>query len=105
MNLKPDELSKNAQEVAALLKLLSNHYRLMILCCLADSELTVGELNKQVDLSQSALSQHLTKLRASDLVATRRSSQTIYYRIKNEKVKALLYYLQQQFCHNPAGKP
>jgi len=103
MNIKPSELSKNAKEVAAILKLLSNHYRLMILCCLADGELTVGELNMQVDLSQSALSQHLTKLRASGLVETRRESQTIYYRIENIEIKGLLSYLQQQFCESPQG--
>ncbi|GAA5135418.1 ArsR/SmtB family transcription factor [Thalassotalea piscium] len=103
MNIKPSELSKNAKEVATILKLLSNHYRLMILCCLADGELTVGDLNKQVDLSQSALSQHLTKLRESGLVETRRESQTIYYRVDNAEIKGLLFYLQQQFCNSPEG--
>ncbi|MGB1200100.1 MAG: ArsR/SmtB family transcription factor [Cognaticolwellia aestuarii] len=104
MNIKPAELSKNAKEVAAILKLLSNHYRLMILCCLADSEFTVGDLNKQIDLSQSALSQHLTKLRENGLVATRRESQTIYYRIHNAEIKDLLFYLQQQFCDSAQRK-
>ena len=104
MNIKPAELSENAKEVAAILKLLSNHYRLMILCCLADDELTVGDLNQQIDLSQSALSQHLTKLRENGLVATRRESQTIDYRIDNTEIKGLLFYLQQQFCDNSLGK-
>ena len=76
----------------------------MILCCLADSELTVGDLNKQIDLSQSALSQHLTKLRENGLLATRRESQSIYYRIDNTDIKGLLFYLQQQFCDNLSGK-
>lgn len=104
MNIESAELSKNAEAVATILKLLSNHYRLMILCCLADSELTVGDLNKQINLSQSALSQHLTKLRESGVVATRRESQTIYYRIDNHEIKGLLLYLQQQFCNDSQRK-
>ncbi len=92
------QLVENAQEVAGILKKLSNPYRLMILCCISEGELTVGDLNKQIDLSQSALSQHLAKLRESDIVTTRRESQTIYYRIANEKVKELLTVLQEKFC-------
>ena len=98
MKLNPTQLSENAKSVAETLKLLSNPFRLMILCCLSEGELTVGELNEQVDLSQSALSQHLTKLRESKLVETRRESQTIYYRIEDSKVKGLLSYLQQNLC-------
>lgn len=98
MNMDPKELAQNAEDVAAILKKLSNPYRLMILCCISENELTVGDLNKQVDLSQSALSQHLAKLRESNIVATRRESQTIYYRIANDKVKELLVILQEKFC-------
>lgn len=98
MSDKQQELVENAQEVAAILKKLSNPYRLMILCCISENELTVGDLNKHIDLSQSALSQHLAKLRESNIVATRRESQTIYYRIANEKVKELLVILQEKFC-------
>lgn len=104
MTIKSSELFKNAKGVAALMKLLSNHYRLMILCCLSERELTVGELNKQVDLSPSALSQHLTKLREHGLVATRRASQSIYYRIDNLEIKGLLSYLQENFCENTLGR-
>lgn len=96
--MDPKELAQNAEDVAAILKKLSNPYRLMILCCISENELTVGDLNKQVDLSQSALSQHLAKLRESNIVATRRESQTIYYRIANDKVKELLVILQEKFC-------
>ncbi|QBG37219.1 ArsR/SmtB family transcription factor [Litorilituus sediminis] len=98
MNMDPKELAKNAEDVATILKKLSNPYRLMILCCISENELTVGDLNKQVDLSQSALSQHLAKLRASNIVATRRESQTIYYRIADDRVKELLVILQEKFC-------
>lgn len=93
-----NKLVENAQQVANILKQLSNPNRLMILCCIADQELTVGDLNEQIDLSQSALSQHLAKLRESEIVVTRRESQTIYYQIVNPKIKHLLEVLQEQFC-------
>jgi ArsR family transcriptional regulator len=101
-NMKADQkkLLESAQHVSTILKQLSNPYRLMVLCCLADGELTVGDLNEQIDLSQSALSQHLAKLRESEIVATRRESQTIYYRIANQKISYLLDVLQTQFCED-----
>ena len=98
MQTNPQELSKNAEEVSLLLKQLANKSRLMILCCLSDQELSVGQLNDQIDLSQSALSQHLAKLRDNHLVATRRESQTIYYRVENPKLKNLLKALHDNFC-------
>lgn len=98
MKTAQENLLDNAQMVADILKQLSNPYRLMILCCLSDNELTVGDLNQQIDLSQSALSQHLAKLRDSDIVATRRASQTIYYRISDNKVESLLRVLHEKFC-------
>ncbi len=100
MTTDQTKLAENAQHVAAILKQLANPYRLMILCCISTGELTVGDLNQQIDLSQSALSQHLAKLRESKIVTTRRKSQTIYYRISNQKIKYLLDVLQQQFCEN-----
>lgn len=99
MNTEQQELKQNAIQVADMLKKLSNPYRLMILCCISEHELTVGELNEQIDLSQSALSQHLAKLRESNIVSTRRESQTIYYRVANEQIKELLVILQEKFCH------
>ncbi|MFT5814682.1 MAG: DNA-binding transcriptional ArsR family regulator [Psychroserpens sp.] len=100
MNLEPKQLAENAKEVTKILKLFSNENRLMILCCIANNELTVGDLNEQIDLSQSALSQHLAKLRASGLVLTRREAQTIYYRIENPNIKDLLTLLHDKFCHH-----
>ena len=94
------KLAENAQQVAAILKQLSNPHRLMILCCISNGELTVGDLNERVALSQSALSQHLAKLRESNIVSTRRESQTIYYTVADPKIKNLLVVLQEQFCPN-----
>jgi len=98
MDINPQELSKNAEEIALLLKQLANKNRLMILCCLAEQELSVGELNDQISLSQSALSQHLAKLRDNQLVSTRRESQTIYYRVDNPKLQLLLKVLHDNYC-------
>lgn len=98
MKTEPQILLENARDVAGILKQLSNPYRLMILCCLSDSELTVGDLNQRIDLSQSALSQHLAKLRESNIVSTRRASQTIFYQIANPKIEELLRVLQEKFC-------
>jgi DNA-binding transcriptional ArsR family regulator len=71
---------------AGLLRALANPQRLKILSLLAGGELSVGDLQTQIALTQSALSQHLAKLRAQKLVTTRRQSQTIYYRIVDDEV-------------------
>lgn len=93
------DLEARAGEVAQLLKLLANERRLLILCHLiARKEMTVGALNEAVDLSQSALSQHLAKLREDGLVAFRRESQTIYYRVADPKVARLIEVLKDLFC-------
>jgi ArsR family transcriptional regulator len=65
---------------------------------ISEQELTVGEINQQIDLSQSALSQHLAKLREQNVVATRKESQTVYYTIANPQIKDLLQVLQEKFC-------
>ena len=84
------KLENNTEDIARLLKSLSNDKRLEIACLLARGESSVGELEKVVDLSQSALSQHLARLRKDNIVKTRREAQTIYYSLLNGRVKALL---------------
>lgn len=91
-------MQANASEAARLMKSLSNENRLMILCLLVNGEMSVGELNQQVPLSQSALSQHLAALRESGLVATRRESQVIYYRLQGDRVTRVLATLKDIFC-------
>lgn len=93
------QLERKAGEAAALMKLLANENRLLILCRLAgDRELSVAALNEAVDLSQSALSQHLAKMRDDGLVATRRDAQTIYYRIADHNAARLLTLLKDIYC-------
>lgn len=93
-----NDLATNAAAAAALLKVMSNPNRLMILCALEDSELAVHELNQKVPLSQSALSQHLAALREADLVSTRREAQTIYYLIKGNAARRVIALLRELFC-------
>lgn len=93
------EFTARADEVAQLLKTLGNGRRLMIMCKLAEhGELNVGALAEDVGLSQSALSQHLARLRAEGLVASRRESQTIWYRIADPRCETLLATLYQLYC-------
>ncbi|CCM76550.1 ArsR/SmtB family transcription factor [Rhizobium mesoamericanum] len=84
------DLTANANVAAALLSAMANPKRLLILCNLVKGEIPVGALAQEVGLSQSALSQHLSKLRAQKLVKTRRDAQTIYYSSNSEPVLKIL---------------
>ncbi len=75
------ELEDSAHAAARMLKLLASEQRLLILCKLIEGESSVGDLSTHIGLAQSATSQHLAKMRAEGLVATRREAQTIYYRL------------------------
>ncbi len=92
------ELKVHAQQAAQLLKALANENRLMILCSLVQQELNVSQLNERLDLSQSALSQHLAWLRREGLVQTRRDAQTIFYSLQGSKAKQVIEVLQSIYC-------
>ncbi|PKB19129.1 ArsR family transcriptional regulator [Novosphingobium kunmingense] len=94
----PALFAESAGRAADLLRLLGNEKRLMILCQLADGELSVGQIQDRVGLSQSALSQHLALLREQGLVATRRDGQTIYYRIVDHAAMKVIQTLADLFC-------
>ena len=92
----------NATEVAGILRALANERRLMILCKLVEwGEANVGTLAEAVGLSSSALSQHLAKMREEGIVDFRRESQTLWYRIADPRIEALLGHLQQLYCPPP----
>ncbi len=92
-------LAAQAAAAARMLKLLGNENRLLILCSLAaQREMKVGDIVEAVGLSQSALSQHLALLRADGLVAFRRESQTLYYRISDPRAARLLKLLKDMYC-------
>jgi ArsR family transcriptional regulator, virulence genes transcriptional regulator len=95
--MKMKTLSENSTSAAALLSALANPKRLLILCNLVNGEVPVGVLANQVGLSQSALSQHLSKLRAQKLVRTRRDAQTIYYSSNSAQVLTLLGALESLY--------
>lgn len=87
-----------ANEAAAFLKSMANRSRLVVLCELVKGERSVGELEAVAGLSQSALSQHLAKLREAKLVSTRRESQTIYYALASPAVQRLIGVLYDLYC-------
>lgn len=95
---QPNDLRYHADIATKQLKALANVNRLMILCILSEGEYSVGELNSLIDLSQSALSQHLAKLRADELVVTRRESQTIYYSLSEGVAKNIIELLNRYYC-------
>ncbi len=90
----------SAVRAAMLLRLLGNERRLMILCQLTDGELSVGQIQQRVGLSQSALSQHLARLREEGIVCPRRDRQTIYYRIDDPAALRVIATLAEIFCPN-----
>src|SRR6185295_19322547 len=95
----PRGIEKAAAEVAKVLRAIANQRRLVILCKLVEQrEVNVGSLADAVGLSQSALSQHLAKMREEGLVTYRRESQTLWYRIADARVEELLASLYSLYC-------
>jgi DNA-binding transcriptional ArsR family regulator len=107
--LAPELMEAHAADAAQLLKALANEQRLHILCNLLDGPLSVGELNQRLNLSQSALSQHLALLREMQLLDTRREAQTIFYSLPDGPVVRIMALLQDIYCPPEsdarAGKP
>lgn len=91
-------IQAHAQQAASLLKALANENRLMILCTLLEGEMSVGELNARIPLSQSALSQHLASLREAGLLVTRKEAQTVFYRVQGDEVRKIITVLQSIYC-------
>ncbi len=96
MNLQ--EMEKNSAKAVVLLKAMANERRLQILCMLLENELSVGELSSRLELSQSALSQHLAWLRRDGLVNTRKEAQTVFYTLSSTEVKAMIELLHRLYC-------
>ena len=104
LSLAPSEMAANAAQAATLMKALSNENRLLILCHLIGAgELTVSQLVERVGLSQSALSQHLAKLRDEGLVDFRRDSQSLFYRVADQRAGKVLEVLHEIFCATTAS--
>jgi len=101
MNL--EALERQAGAAEGLLKAVANRRRLTILCELSRGERSVSALGEAIGLSQSALSQHLARLRADRIVATRRESQTIYYSLESDRARKLIDLLYQLYCASECG--
>lgn len=100
-----ETFEQKASEVADVLRALANERRLMILCKLVEwGEANVTTLTEAVGLSQSALSQHLAKMRDEGVVATRRESQTIWYRIADPRIEQLFATLYELYCKPAKGR-
>lgn len=97
------DLESCAAKAVDLLKALANEKRLMIVCALYKGEQSVSELEKIVGLSQSALSQHLARLRRDNIVTTRRNAQSIHYSLSDKATRTLLSALYEIFA--PEEKP
>lgn len=88
----------SAREASELLKALSHEARLMILCMLTEGEKSVGEIEQMVKLRQPAVSQQLARLRADDLVETRRDGKNVYYSLARPEVQEVIAALHRSFC-------
>jgi DNA-binding transcriptional ArsR family regulator len=96
--IDPEAMRSHADEASRLLKALANEKRLQLLCLLVEGERSVGDLNAQLDLSQSALSQHLAVLRKDGIVQCRRAAQAVYYSIASGPARRLLETLHGIYC-------
>ena len=102
-DIQIEELQHQAGDAAAFLKQLANEKRLLILCRLASGEAGVGELCEVAGLSQSAMSQHLAKMRADGLVSGRKDGLQVFYSIADDRCVGILMHLKSQFCHAADG--
>jgi len=97
-----EQMSVAADRASALMKTLGHKGRLMILCQLATGEKSVGELARSLDIPQSPLSQHLSRMRREGLVGTRREAQTIFYSLKADEVGKIIECLYSLYCADDA---
>ena len=93
-----DQLVDNADMVAEFLSAIGNGKRFAIMCHLLGGELSVGEIAERVELSQSALSQHLARLRTEGIIDYRRAHRTLYYFVKNQNVASIISALYDIYC-------
>lgn len=92
------KMDESAEQVARFLSGLSSPHRLRILCRLCEGEKSVSELIAATGISQTSMSQHLSKLKGEDIVAFRRQHRTLYYSICDSMVKEIMFLLHDRFC-------
>lgn len=96
-------MQANAAEASSLLKSLAHPSRLLVLCALVNREHTAGELERLTGLGQSAISQHLARLREAGVVQTRREARRIFYSLSSADVQAVLQTLHDIYCPEAAN--
>jgi len=95
-----EAMKKSAKHASALMKTLGHQGRLMILCQLATGEKSVGELSRLLDIAQSPLSQHLSRMRSEGLVMPRRNAQTVYYSLNSDEAGKIIECVYNLYCAN-----
>ncbi len=92
-------MEEQAKKIAELLKLLANEHRLLILCALMEGSLTVGAIHTHLThITSSALSQHLSQLKAAGILSSEKQGMNVFYRIEDERVIALLESIKKYYC-------
>ena len=99
-NFDLNAMKKAAEKASALMKTLGHQGRLMILCQLATGEKSVGELSRLLDIAQSPLSQHLSRMRSEGLVTPRRNAQTVYYSLNSDEAGTIIECVYNLYCAN-----
>lgn len=99
-----DMLVENAREASEFLKALAHEARLVILCLLVEGEKSVTEIEQLLSLRQPAVSQQLARLRADNLVETRRDGKNVYYSLARSEVREVIEALHGAFCKTKRGK-
>ncbi|HEY1405645.1 MAG TPA: metalloregulator ArsR/SmtB family transcription factor [Spirochaetota bacterium] len=95
-----DEMYESSAEVSNILKILGSQIRLLAVCAIGDNELSVQELATTLGTTQSNISQHLSKLKLTNILECRRDGNVIYYRVKDKRIMKLISHLQATFCEN-----
>ena len=98
MKTSADKLAAQCESVSSLLKAIAHPQRLQILCCLAEGEKTVSELEAYCGASQSSVSQYLSRMKNEGLLSSRREGQKIFYKIESEDLSKLMKAMQRIFC-------
>ena len=100
-----NRLSKSSKEAGRFLKALANENRLMMLCILSEGEYSVTELEHLLGIRQPTLSQQLARLRADNLVETRRDGKAIYYSLASQEARDIMNVIYKHFCAPSGSKP
>ncbi|MDF2609272.1 MAG: transcriptional regulatory protein ArsR family [Lachnospiraceae bacterium] len=93
-------VESDVKQISELLKVMANDNRLMIVCYLIEAPMTVSELHRKLgNLTQSALSQHLTLLKAHKILDSNKNGLSITYFVQDERIKKIIEVLKSNYCN------